>query len=74
MDSINNINSTNLLYNKPSQAIKVRTKNWAEINDEERETYNTNSQIKFKILILKSSLCDYSDVYILVKGIMSIAA
>ena len=74
MDSINNINSTNLLYNKPSQAIKVRTKNWAEINDEERETYNTNSQIKFKILILKSSLCDCSDVYILVKGIMSIAA
>ena len=74
MDSINNINSTNLLYNKPSQAIKVRTKNWAEINDEERETYNTNSQIKFKILILKSRLCDYSDVYILVKGIMSIAA
>ena len=74
MDSINNINSTNLLYNKPSQATKVRTKNWAEINDEERETYNTNSRIKFKILILKSSLCDYSDVYILVKGIMSIAA
>ena len=74
MDSINNINSANLLYNKPSQAIKVRTKNWAEINDEERETYNTNSQIKFKILILKSSLCDYSNVYILVKGIMSIAA
>ena len=25
--------------------------------------YNTNSQIKFKTLILKSSLCDYRDVY-----------
>ena len=30
--------------------------------------HNTNSQIKFKTLMLKSSLCDYSDAYILVKG------
>ena len=33
-----------------------------------RGTYNTNSQIKFKNTRLKSSLCDYSDAYILVKG------
>ena len=42
--------------------------NWVEINDESRGTYNVNSQIKFKTTILKSSLCDYSDAYILVKG------
>ena len=30
---------------------------------------HVNSQIKFKTLMLKSSLCDYSDAYILVKGI-----
>ena len=30
--------------------------------------YNTNSQIKFKISMVKSSLCDYSDAYILVSG------
>ena len=30
--------------------------------------HNTNSQIKFKTLMLKSILCDYSDAYILVKG------
>ena len=30
--------------------------------------YNTNKQIKFKTTILKSSLCDYSNAYILVKG------
>ena len=30
--------------------------------------YNTNSQIKFKPSVLRSSLCDYSDAYILVKG------
>ena len=31
-------------------------------------TKNTNSQNKFKALILKSSLCDYSDAFTLVKG------
>ena len=34
-------------------------------------TYNKNSQIKFKTTMLKPSLCDYSDFYILVKGCSS---
>ena len=34
--------------------------------------YNVNSQIKFKNTMLKSSLCDYSDAYILVKGTISV--
>ena len=55
--------------NQPS---KFRTKNWVEINDESRGTYNVNSQIKFKSTMLKSSLCDYSDAYILVKGKITI--
>ena len=55
--------------NKPS---KFRTKNWVEINDESRGTYNVNSQIKFKTTILKCSLCDYSDAYILFKGTITI--
>ena len=55
--------------NKPS---KFRTKNWVELNDESIGTYNVNSQIKFKTTILKSSLCDYSDAYILVKGKITI--
>ena len=33
---------------------------------------NTGSQNKFKTTMLKSSLCDYSDVYILVKGTITI--
>ena len=37
----------NLLDNTPNQPSKFRTKNWVEINDESRGTYNTNSQIKF---------------------------
>ena len=35
--------------------------------------YNKDSQIKFRTSMLKSSLCDYSDAYILVKGTISIA-
>ena len=53
----------NLLDNTPNQPFKFRTNNWVEINDDARGTYNKNSQIKFKIATLKSSLCDYSDAY-----------
>ena len=56
--------------NQPS---KFTTRNWVEINDESSGAYNVNSQIKFKTTMLKSSLCDYSDAYILVKGKITIA-
>ena len=56
--------------NKPS---KFRIRNSVEINDESRGAYNVNSQIKFKTTMLKSSLCDYSDAYILVKGTISVS-
>ena len=62
----------NLLDNTPNQPSKFRTKNWVEINDDARGTYNTNSQIKFKTSMLKSSLCDYSDADILVSGTIAI--
>ena len=51
--------------NKPS---KFRTRNWVEINDEASSTYSHNKQIRFKTSMLRPSLCDYSDSYILVKG------
>ena len=62
----------NLIDDASNQPSKFRTKNWVEINDESRGTCNVNSQIKFKITMLKSSLCDYSDAYILVKGRITI--
>ena len=58
----------NLLDKTPDQPSKFRTKNWVEINDESRGTYSVNRQINFKTSMLRSSLCDYSDAYILVKG------
>ena len=65
---------TNLIDddNTLNQPSKFRTRNWIEINDESRGAYNVNSQIKFKTTVLKSSLCDYSDAYILVKGTISV--
>ena len=50
----------------------LKHKKWVEINDESRGTYNVNSQVKFKTLMLKSSLCDYSNAYILVKGTITV--
>ena len=39
----------NLIDDALNQPFKFRTKNCVEINDESRETYSANSQIKFKI-------------------------
>ena len=58
----------NFLDGTSNQPSKFKTKKWVEINDESRGTDNVNSQIKFKTTILKSSLFDYSNTYILVKG------
>ena len=62
----------NLIDDTSNQPSKFRTKNWVEINDESRGAYNITSQIKFKTTMLKSSLCDYSHAYILVKGTISV--
>ena len=51
----------NLLDNTPNQPTKFRTENWVEINDESRGTYNVNNCIKLKSLMIRSSLCNYSD-------------
>ena len=63
----------NLLDKTPNQPSKFRTKNWVEINDESRGTHDEVNQIRFKSSVLRSSLCNYSDVYILVKGTITVA-
>ena len=60
----------NLLNDESNQPSKFRTRNWVEINDEARG-YSPNKQIRFKTSILRSSLCDYSDAYILAKYILA---
>ena len=59
---------TNLLDKMPNQPIKFITKNWFEVNDDARETHNTNSQIKYKSSMLTSCLRDKSDAYMPVSG------
>ena len=66
------IKTINLLDNTPNQPSKFRSKYSVEINDASCGTYNTNSKTKFKTSVLKSSLCDYSYVYVLIKGTISV--
>ena len=62
-------NLLNVASNKPS---KFRIRSWVEIKDDIRGAYSPNKQIRFKIAMLRSSLCDYSDAYILFKGNISV--
>ena len=56
----------NFLENTPNQPSKTYNKNSVAVNVELSGTYNFNSQVKCKTSVLSSSLCYYSDVYILV--------
>ena len=62
---------SNLLNDESNKPSKFRTRNWVEINDESRGTYTSND-IKFKTTMLRSSLCDYADAHILVKGAITV--
>ena len=58
----------NLLNNESDKPSKFRTRNWVEINDESRGESSSDKLIRFQTAMLRSSLCDYSDAYVLVKG------
>ena len=58
----------NLLNDASIKPSKFKTRNWVEINDDIRGAYSPNKKIRFKTSMLRSSLCDYSDAYVLVKG------
>ena len=62
----------NLLDSASNKPSKFRTRNCVEINDNIRCAYSPNKQIRFKTTMLRSSLCDYSDAYIVVKGNISV--
>ena len=62
-----------MLDNTRNEPCKFKTKNWVKINDETRGTYNENNQIRFKTSMLRSSLHDYSNSYIVVKITITVA-
>ena len=57
----------NLLDSASNKPSKFRTRNWVEINDDLKRGYSPNKQVRFKTAMLRSSLCYYSDGYILFK-------
>ena len=60
-----------MLNDKWNQPSKFRTRKWVEISEEWIGKYTSNDTT-FKNTMLRSSLCDYADVYILVKGTITI--
>ena len=62
----------NLLNDESNKLSKFMTRNWVEINDDITGAYSTNKQIRFKTAMLRSSLCNYNDAYIFVKGNISV--
>ena len=48
------------------------TKKWIEVYDQSEKNYNINKEIRIKIPMLRSDLRDFSDVYIVVKGVIAV--
>ena len=61
-----------MLDSASNKLSKFRARNWVEINDDIKGAYSPNKQIRFKTEMLRSTLCDYADAYILIKGNISV--
>ena len=61
-------NVVNLLNGSANENSKFATKKWYIIDSESNGNYSQNDEIKFLTRSIESSLCDYSDAYILVTG------
>ena len=62
----------NLLGSTPDKVSKFIAKKWIEVNNQSGKPYITNKQIRFTTSMLRSHLCDYSDAYIVVKGVITV--
>ena len=58
----------NLLNGSDNENSKFATKKWYVIDSESKGNYSHPDPIKFLTKSIESSLCDYSDAYILVTG------
>ena len=55
--------------------LDLSLKNWIEVHDQSgnaEDRYRLSKQIRFKTSMLRSDLCDFSDVYIVVKGTITL--
>ena len=58
----------NLLNGSDNDNSWFATKKWYIIDNESNGNYSKDNEIKFLTRSIESSLCDYSDAYILVTG------
>ena len=62
---------TNLLGTTIDEIPRFITKKWVKVHDQSgsaEDRYKPSKQIRFKTSMLRSDVCDFSDVYIVVKG------
>ena len=50
---------------------RLVTQKWVEVYDQSGKNYNVNEEIRIKTTMLISDLCDFSDEYVAVKGVMA---
>ena len=63
----------NLLGSESENLSKFVTREYVRVNSLSN-TYNENKSIRFKTPMLRSDLCNYADVYILVSGTITVTA
>ena len=61
----------NLLHSESENLSKFVARDYVKVNSLSN-TYNENKSIRFKTPMLRSDLCDYADVYILVNGTITV--
>ena len=63
----------NFLCTNPYENLpKFVTEKWIEVYDQSGGNYNVNEEIRIKISMLWSDLCDYCHAYIVVKGTITV--
>ena len=66
---------TNLLDTTSDNVPRFITKKWVEVHDQSgsaEDRYKPSKQIRFKTSMLRSDVCDYGDVCIVVKGTITL--
>ena len=68
-------NITSLLCTASDNVSRFITKKWIKVHDQSgnaEDRYNPSKHIRFKTSMLRSDPCDFSDVYIVVKGTIAV--
>ena len=66
---------TNFLDTASGNVPRFITKKWVKVHDQSgsaEDRYKPSKQIRFKTSMLRSDVCDFSDVYIVVKGTITL--